>query len=445
MKPFPSYFLLAASLAAIPPASQAGAPSPIEITPGLLDELVADAQGQNPALQAADARAQAASAAVSAVRTWEDPTASFGVWAPGPGGFGRSEQGNLVYGLDQKLPLHGRPDLMRRAAEAEASHERYAADYEGLKVRRDLALGLLSLALARREANLAREELVWLDATVAAVDHRYRVGQASQVDWLKAQTARAVAADDLTTKEQKCDHQTFSVNRILNRELHASWPDIAVPALKPAVEYTPQLVAAALGEEPKLRVLRQESASAQAAADVTRRARLPDVSVGLQAWQYSGDGSLKQAMATVSFSVPWLNRGKYDSDWRRDQARKRASDLAAEDYALAVREELHHHVVDLDAARRQVVLYQDQLIPLTEQTLASARSAWEHGLGTFQDILDSHRLLVSDQLGLVQALTQQGSLLADLCFLTGSRDPATVVSLGRDDGSSHDHPLTPAP
>jgi outer membrane protein TolC len=411
----------------------------------LLDQLVAEAQGQSPALQAAGARTQAANAAVSAVRTWDDPTASFGLWTPGPGGFGRSEQGNLVYGLDQKLPLHGRPDLMRREAQADATQVRFAAEYEGLMVRRDLALGLLSLALASREASLARDDLAWLDATVAAVDHRYRVGQASQVDWLKAQTAQAMAADDLTTKEQERDHHSFSVNRILNRELHASWPEIAVPALQPAVEYTPQLVAAALGEEPQLRILRQESASAQAAADLTRRARLPDVSVGLQAWQYSGDGSLKQAMATVSFSVPWLNRGKYDSDWRRDQARKRASDLAADDYALSVREELHHHVFELDAARRQAVLYQGRLIPLTEQTLASAQSAWEHGLGAFQDILDAHRLLVANQLGLAQALTQQGSLLADLCFLTGSRDPATVLGLGRGDDSSDNQHLSSTP
>jgi outer membrane protein TolC len=293
---------------------------------------------------------------------------------------------------------------------------------------------------------LAREDLSWLDATVSTVDHRYRVGQASQVDWLKAQTARAMAGDDLITKQEELEHRAFSVNRLLNRDLHTAWPNLAVPPLQPALYYTPQLVEAALASEPELRVARQESVSAQAEADLTRRSRLPDVSVGLQAWQYSGDGALKQAMATVSFSVPWLNRGKYDDDWRRDQARKRASELDAEDDALSVREELHHHVVDLDAARRQAVLYRDQLIPLTEQTLASAQSAWEHGLGSFQDILDAHRLLVADRTGQVEALSQQGSMLAEIRLLTGVRDTSALFALAGTEPSSHaSHLLSSTP
>ncbi|HEY3755702.1 MAG TPA: TolC family protein [Opitutaceae bacterium] len=427
MKPFPIFLLIAVSV------SGATSSPALEINPALLDQLVAEARGQNPALEAAAVRVQAANASVGSVRTWDDPTASFGIWASGPGGFGASEQGNLVYGLDQKLPLQNRPQLARKVAEADAERERFAADFEGLKLRRELTLGLLNLALASRKADLAEADLAWLETTAASVDHRYRVGQASQVDWLKAQTAAALASNDLTTERAERDHAWFSVNRLLNRELHAPWPDIAVPALRPSVGYTPELIAAALDSEPWLRVLRQENVSAQAMADLTHQARLPDVRVGLQAWQYSGNGSLKQAMATVSFSVPWFNRRKYDSDWKRDQERKRASVLEAEDYSLSIREELHHHVIDLDTARRQAVLYQGQLIPLAEQTLASAQIAWEHGLGSFQEILDAHRLLVADQLGLAQSLTEQGSLLAGLCFLTGSRDPATVVSLGRSE------------
>jgi outer membrane protein, heavy metal efflux system len=441
MKSFPLLFTLLVLLPDVPPGLRADAPAPaagqVEVAPEFIDRLVAEAQGRNPALEAAGARAQAASSAVAAVRTWDDPTASFGVWAPGSGGFQSAQEGNLIYGLDEKLPLHGLPDLKRKVAAADASHERLAAGYETQKLRRDLLVALYSLALAGREAELAKQNLAWLDATVAAVDHRYRVGQASQVDWLKIETARAMAGDDLTTKERESEHSAFALNRLLNRDLHAPWPRVAVPSLGPPIYYTSQLVAAALTLEPQLQIMRQESLSAQAAADLTHRERLPDVSVGVQAWQYSGDGGLRQGMATVSFSVPWLNRGSYDNEWRRDQERKRASDFAAEDQALSVREELHHHIVDLDAARRRAVLYRDELIPLTQQTLASAQAAWEHTIGTFQDILDAHRMLVADQLVLAQALTDQNTLLADISFLTGSRGTGTLVALAGEPISEH--------
>ncbi len=435
-------FSLASSrLLAAGPPSDGG---PIEVSAGFIDRLIAESHGQIPVLEAADARTAAANSAVTAVRIWDDPNASFGLWASGSGGFAASEQGNLVYGLDEKLPIYGRPELRRKVAAADASRELLAAGYETQKLRRDLAVALNTLALAGHEAALAREDLEWIDATLAAVDHRYRVGRASQVDWLKVQTVRATAADELTTKGQEREHSAFALNRLLNYELHASWPSVAVSPVKPAVYYTSRLVNAAMAAEPQLKVLRQESASAQASADLTRRERLPDVSVGVQAWQYSGDGALKQGMATVSFSVPWLNRGRYDSEWRRDQARKRASDFAAEDHALSIREELHHHIVDLDGARRQALLYRDQLIPLTEQTLSSAQAAWEQNLGSFQEILDAHRMLLADRLALDRALTSQANLFAELCFLTGCRDASALAVLAGEPPSDYSHASDPS-
>ena len=426
----------------LPPALQAGpsAPSsaPIEITADFIDQLMAEGRAHSPALQAAGARTEAATAAIDAVRTWDDPTASLGMSAPTSRGFSSSEEGNLIYGLDQKLPLYGRPDLRRKVAAADAAREQFSADFEAQKLRRDLRVALNDLALADRAAEIARQDLAWLDATLSSVDHRYRVGQASQVDWLRIQTARALAADDLTTKERERAHGAFALNRLLNRDLHAPWPVVAVPSLQPAVYYTPQLADAALAAEPRLKVMGQESVSAQATADLTRRERLPDVSVGIEARQYSGDGGFREGTATVSFSVPWLNRNKYDDDWRRDQARTRASELAADDYALSVREELHHHTVGLDAARRQALLYRDQLIPLAEQTLASAQAAWEHGLGPFQDILETRRLLLADELILAHALTDQDTLLAEIAFLTGSRDPGALIALAGNPPSDHD-------
>jgi cobalt-zinc-cadmium efflux system outer membrane protein len=431
----PSYLQITALalLCGLPPALEAKDAAltldRVEITADLVDRLASEALANNPALQAAGARTQAASAAVSAVRTWDDPTASFGLWAPSSRGFSSSEEGNLIYGVDQKLPLYGRPALARKIAEADASREALAADFEAQKLRRDLQVALNVLALAGREAEVSREDLAWLDATSAAVDHRYRVGQASQVDWLKIQTERAVAGDQLYTLEHERDHGAFALNRLLNRDLHAPWPDVAVPSLQPPIGYTDALVEAALAAEPQLKVMHQESVSAQAEADLTRRRRLPDISVGVEARQYSGDGGFREGTATVSFSLPWLNRGKYNDDFRRDQQRKRASDLAATDYSLSVREELHHHLVDLDASRREAVLYRDQLIPLTRQTLESAQNAWEHNLGAFQDILDAHRMILTDELAMARALTQQNTLIAEISFLTGSRDVRTLVAL----------------
>jgi outer membrane protein TolC len=433
-----SVLLILPSLCLQPSAGHAG-PDPqaerILITPAYVDQLLEEARAHNPGLRASGARAESASAAVGSVRTWEDPVASIGLWGSTPRGMPASSEGNILYGIDQKLPLYGRPALARKVADLDASRERLEADSDSLRMRRDLETALDDLALAEREAEVSRGEVAWVDETLSDVDHLYRAGKASQVDWLTVQTERAVAGDQLRTRERAREHSALALNRLLNRDLHAPWPPVTIPELEPALFYTEKLVDAALAAEPDLRVLRQESASAEAAAEVTRRGRLPDVSVGVQARQYTGDGGFREGTLMVSFSVPWLNRGRYDSDLRRDRIRKEASDLAASDHSLSVREELHHHIVELDMDRRQALLDRDQLLPLAEQTLASAREAWVRGIGPFRDVIDAERSLLEDRLELARSISAQNSMIADIKLLTGTRDIADLVALAGDASS----------
>lgn len=404
-------------------------PETAGITIEFVDQLVLEAQGHNPALAAVGARADAASASIDSVRTWDDPTLTIGLSKPAPRGFKSEEEGNILYGIDQKLPVFGRPGLMKHVAEAEAAKERLNVNYETQRLRRDLTVALVELALADKSIDLAQQDLGWLEAMLGTVDHRYQTGKSSQVEWLKIQTEQAKAVDHLKTLKLARDQQQVELNRLLNRDLRASWPGVDLPAIQPAVPYTDELAEAAVQSEPKLKVMQQEVVQAEAATQLTRRQRLPEIGVGLQAHQYSGDGGIREGMLTVNFTVPWFNASRYDSDFRRDQARARASENEAADYTLALRTELHRLTTGLDAARRQALLYRDEIIPLTEQTLTSARAAWENNLGLLQDVLDARRMLVDNRLILVQSTAEQVRQLADLTLLTGMKDFPALASV----------------
>jgi outer membrane protein TolC len=403
-------------------AAPAPADKPAEITPALIDRLLEDARVGNPRIEASYARADAASAQVDSVRTWDDPTVSFGLWRSTPRGMSASQEGNIIYGIRQSLPVFGRPDLERNVAQAEAVTARLDVDYETQKMRRDLTVTLVELAFADRNLDLGREDLDWLDATLAAVDNRYRVGKSSQVEWLKAQTERAKAADNIRTLELAREHQQVLINRLLDRNPHTLWPRYALPGVAGPVPYDDHLVRDAVELAPKLKILRQQTEESDATALLTRRRRLPEVGVGVEARQYSGDAGIREGALTVDFTLPWLNGRRYESDLRRDLARKRASERDAQEYELEIREGVHQITMDLDTARRQALLYRDQVIPLTEQTLSSADAAWQSGLGPFQDILDAHRMLVEDRLTLARAISDQAGKMAELTLLTGVYD-----------------------
>src|SRR5689334_9434099 len=81
-----------------------GGSAPTMIYSDLISRLMEEARGSSPTLKAADSRTRAAKENVKSIRTWEDPVASFGGSVYSEKGFSPSEDGDLVYGLEQKLP-----------------------------------------------------------------------------------------------------------------------------------------------------------------------------------------------------------------------------------------------------------------------------------------------------------------------------------------------------
>ena len=113
-----------------------------------------------------------------------------------------------------------------------------------------------------------------------------------------------------------------------------------LPALADDLVYNPRLVNFALKYEPKLKMMREQIKQAEATTQLTRRQRWPDVSVGFEGRNYTGDGSVRQDTVMLSFTLPWANRSKYRSDIRRDEAKLKATEFDVDDYSQAVREEV---------------------------------------------------------------------------------------------------------
>src|SRR6266853_4292400 len=141
MKPFGIILIASASLLtgqAAEDARPSEATKVVVITTDYINRLVAEARTNNPLLKAADSRARSATLNAEAVRTWDDPMAMIGGSVYSSRGFNPSEDGNLAYGVEQKLPLWGRPKLTRRVAEAETSMREAEANYRAGQLRTEI-------------------------------------------------------------------------------------------------------------------------------------------------------------------------------------------------------------------------------------------------------------------------------------------------------------------
>jgi outer membrane protein TolC len=409
------------------------------VTTELINRLVNEARTNNPLLKAADSRARSAAFNAGAVRTWDDPMAMIGGSIFSPRGMDPAMMGNLAYGVEEKLPLWGKPKLERGVAEAEVSMRQADVNYRVHQLRRDITKQLLATALAERVVEIGEQDLAWLDATAKAVETRYRNGQAALADTLQIQNELAERNDRLRTDHHLLAHEHFNLNRLLNRDLNSRWPPLQLPNAGPAIPLSEKLLAMALANEPSLKVMEKEIQQAKATAELTRRSRLPDVSLGIEGRQYSGDGGFRQGDFTLRFSLPWFNEGKYRKEYDRDKEKQISAEQEREDQIWTVREELHHMAVEVEAMRREALLYSGEITSRAGQALTSRLADWETGHGTFRDVLDARRMLLDSELMSARATAEQNQMLAEMLLWTGLDNLETLAPFANEPSILSDH------
>jgi outer membrane protein TolC len=438
MKIFGAILLVSGGLVT---AQAAGDGPPVVISSDFINRLVAEARTNNPSLKAADSRLRAAALNADAVRSWEDPSFMVGGSAFSPRGMNPTQTGDLDYGIEQKLPMWGRPGLSRRIGEAEASVRRQDLNYRLQQLRRDINKELLAAALAERVVDIGEQDLAWLETTDKAIESRYRDGQATLADTLQIQNELAERNDRLRTDRHLAAHENFNLNRLLNRAPDSPWPRLQLPPVAPAISFSGKLLSLALANEPELKVKAQEIKQTEAEAELTRRTRLPDVSFAVEGRQYSGDGGFREGDFTLRFTLPWFNRDDYRKDYDRDKAKQHSAEQEREDQVWMVREQLHHLSVEIDASRREALLYGGEISTRASQALNSRLSDWETGHGLFRDVLDARRMLLDSELMSARAVAEENEMFAELLLWSGLENAEALEQLANEPSllPNHDH------
>lgn len=428
---------IASAVAADPPPD----PPPEVLTSSSINQWVEMMRAHYPALAAATERSRAATYNAGGIRRFEDPKFLVGGAVYSAEGMNPAEQGNLIYGIEQALPIMGKETAARRKAEAQAGVESARVELVFQESRRDLTTALFASALAFRTVELGREDVKAIQASLASAETRYRSGEGTSVDVLRLQSELARRVNEVTNSEQGLRAAQAGVNRWLGRPPESPLPPFSLPAPAASLTLTPEIIRFALRSEAGLHVLDRERTVAESSLTSSRRQRRPDLGLGVAGNQYSGDGGFRQGQFTLSVSLPWFNRERYRRDIQRDEAQVEAVKLDTSTRELALREEIFRLTTTIAAARRTAVSYREEILPQSEAAHGAALSAWTSGRGTLTDVLDTRRARLLAQLEEARAIAEQWTALGDLILCCGLGDLDALFQL---DGSAA-VPSSPAP
>ncbi|HMF77068.1 MAG TPA: TolC family protein [Bryobacteraceae bacterium] len=385
-----------------------------------LSELITEAEQNNAQLQAAELTWKAATHTGRQVTTLPDPqftVQQFSVGSPRPfAGITNSDFAYIGFGASQELPYPGKLRLKGQVADRQADTELARADALRATIAEQVKTAYFHLAYLQ-------QTLTFLERSGAALKQlgdselsRYRVGQGSQADVLKAQLEHTKLLREITMHHGEMAQMQAGLKLLLHRSQDS--PDVVAGSLTPTrLSYgIPDLLRFARDRNPEVRTetvaLRKQDAELQSA----QRAGKPDFNIG---YLYEQTGSQyrnyymltfgvtlprrRRVEAAVAEAVDLRNRAKKELD---AQLQQQLSDVQKQYVAAASSAEL-------------MTEYREGLVPQAEAVFRAAMTAYQSNAQQLNSVLLALNDLLTLERDGAQALLDHEIAIARIETLTG--------------------------
>ncbi len=441
---------LASPEAVLPPKAEAIAgPQPVEV-------YIEYALAENPEIQAARKRVEAAGWRIPQAASLEDPRVSamgFPFYPAVP----QTAAGRATARIaaTQAVPWFGTLETRAAVAEAETQIALGELAATELAVVEQVKRAYYELYYVQKALQITEEEKRLLATLTKIAETKYRAGTVSQQDWLRAQVELANLEGELVRLRQ----ELASAQARLAQVLHVS-PETPLRAVE---ELPGQQVPQDLERLYQQAVARRPELQAQLAAitrdrrrvELARLAYFPDMAFTVDWTGMTSEGAMAptaDGMPDVGIgmmvNVP-IYRRRLDAAVREAEAQTVAT---ARSYD-ALRDKTVQEVKDLFAQATSqyelVRLFRDDIIPKAEQTLRVSTAAYEAGQTDILQLIDNWRQLLRFRILYRRLESQLHQTLASLDRVLGGGVPQESPEGAEAGGASglegEPAPLPPIP
>lgn len=319
---------------------------------------------------------------------------------------------------EQEIPGRGKRAARALVSEreAEVSHQRVLVRTNELL--NDITQAYLEVGLARETLTIYDHQLPMLHDMADAATQRYAAGQAGQRDTVVAIGEMTRLHDAQITSRERGRLAEARLNALLGRE-----PGATVESLSRHRGATPpgtaELERVALQRHPQMAMAAAEVARESAELARLRGDRRPDFVVGGGYMLQPGGAGAWTARAGMTWpNAPWSRR-RLDAAIDAQAKRVAAATARRDSTAAGIRRLVEETVIHFDAARERVALLQTTVLPHAEHEFGLARVSYTASRGTFGDVIDSQRMLLSAEVDRAAALADLERALADVESATG--------------------------
>ena len=409
------------SLLAVPRA--AGEEIPPSTRPMGLSELLAEAERNNPQIQAARHGWQASQQTATQVSTLPDPQfllQHVSVGSPRPfAGYSNSDFAYVGLGLSQDIPYPGKLRLRGEIArkDADVLQQRYECVHRAVLA--DVKMAYFQLVyLAKRRAILEGDAQL-LRQLEQAVDAHYRGGMGNQQELIQAQLQQTRLLQETTQNEWEAGKMQAQLKQLLNRpqtSLDIEPGELSETQLTYGYD---QLLSAAQTNNPEISGAQKMIEKQSLQVDLARKDFYPDFNLQYM-WQRTDPTQFRAYyMVTLGVRLPIYRGRKQQPELAQAQAEQSRAKSEYEMESQQVAFRLRHEFLGAEKSGELLKIYREGLIPQARAGLQAGLAAYQSNRQNFQALLASFLDVLKLDEEYWQILVEHETALAQMEQLTG--------------------------
>lgn len=387
-----------------------------------LQDLLNEAEQNNPQIQAARQAWQSAEQVPRQVSTLPDPQAvvqEFTVGSPRPfAGYTNSNFAYVGLGVSQDIPYPGKLKLKGEIAKQDAD----VAEQQYESIRRSVLASIkaayFQLAYLSKTLGILQSDGQLLQQVEQAADARYRSGMGNQQDVLQAQLEQTKLLSEITMHHLEVAKAQAEIKQLLNRPQTSPGVEPSEISETPLPQTFDELLAAAQKQNPEIAGAQKIVERQKLQVDLAHKDFRPDFNLQYM-WERTDPEQYRAYyMLTFGVSLP-IHRAKLRAELAQAEADLSwsRSDLDAQSEQVA--SELR---VAYDTAQKTAELlkiYRDGLNPQARAEFQAGIAAYQNNRQDFQPVLTAFLDVLHLDEQYWQNLSDRETALARIEELTG--------------------------
>jgi cobalt-zinc-cadmium efflux system outer membrane protein len=359
-----------------------------------LREVTSVVLANNPAIQQSLRKWGAAKAHVTQEAAWDDLKVSGNSRAARFVDVPPNAFTDQMVSVEQAVPLTGKNLVRARIAAADAVAAFEQARREQLDVLAKTRAAYFRLVNAHVQLELNRKNLVSLRQIAEVSRSRYEVGKSNAAEPLAAE----VEASKLLESEQdilrNISAEQSQLNVLMNRDAFAPLgqpEETQIKSLHISMEQSREL---AVANRPEIKIAQARVDMERSRLDLSRRNWIPDPAIKVEAQRYNDSAqAASEVDAGVSFTVPWVNPGKYSAAVREAKENLAAAQHEFERTNAESLGALRDALEKVHTTKHHVELFREELVPQARQAFEANQFAYETGKASFLEWITAQRNL----------------------------------------------------